>query len=90
MTVIQDHRLKGVPMSEPPKKIDAVRAAMREGDWRRAVSLAARFPRLGADKAAILGAQEAYTRPDFQRQIGKDIDALKAAGIAALWRKYGV
>ena len=74
----------------PPKKIDLVRAAMAANDWRGAVAIAAKFPRLGDEKDAIMAAQEAYTRPDFQRQLGRDVEALKAAGIAALRGKYGV
>lgn len=71
-------------LTEPPKKIDTLRALMDAGDWRAAISLASKFPRLGAHKLAILRAQEAYARPDFQRQIGRDPVALIEAGRMAL------
>ena len=73
----------------PPRKSDRLRAHMAAGDWRAAVSLAAKFPRLGDHKTRILRAQEAYTRPGFQRQIGRDPAALILDGIAALKERYG-
>lgn len=73
----------------PPRKLDAVLAAMAVGDWREATRLAAKFPRLGRHSRAIMQAHEAYTRPDFQRQIGRCPAALIAAGKAALIEKYG-
>jgi hypothetical protein len=33
---------------------------------------------------------EACSRPDFQRQLGKDPAVLIEAGVAALLRRYGV
>ncbi len=74
----------------PPRKIDSLRRAMAAGDWAGAIALAAKFPRLGDQKTAIMRAHEAYARPDFQRQLGRDPEALKADGIAALKGKYGV
>jgi hypothetical protein len=61
---------------------------MAAGEWRRALSLAAKFPRLGTHKNAIVDAHEAYTHPDFYRQLGKDVDAVIQAGIAALKDRY--
>lgn len=76
------------PTGEPPKKIDELRAYMRAGNWRAALSLAAKFPRLGDHKVRIQRAWEAYARPDFQRQLGRDPAALIADGIAALHERY--
>jgi len=75
---------------EPEKKIVTLRRHMARGDWRMALRLAASFGQLGAHKAAIKRAHEAYTNGDFYRQIGKDPDALIAEGIAALKDRYGV
>jgi hypothetical protein len=61
---------------------------MDAGRWRDALKLAASFPRLGAEAAVIRRAWEAYARPEFYRQLGHDIDALQAAGRAALEAKY--
>lgn len=74
---------------QPQTKLSAVRCAMQAGDWQRAIALAARFPQLGEHRGAILDAHGAYTNPRFALQLGKDLDALKAAGAAALLAKYG-
>ena len=73
----------------PEKKIDILRRHMAAGEWRAAISLASKFQDLGAHKARILRAQEALARPEFQRQIGRDPEALIADGIAALKERYG-
>jgi len=71
-----------------PTKSEVIRAAMLAKDWAKAVSLAAKLPRLDVHRAAILDAHTAYTNPGFMRQIGKDIDALKQAGQAALIQRF--
>ncbi len=76
-------------LSEPPKKIDRLRGLMRAGDWRAALALAASFPRLGDDAAAIVRAHEAHAHPRFYQSLGRDVEALKSAGVEALQRKYG-
>jgi hypothetical protein len=78
---------KGV-MDVPQRKLDAVLAAMRADDWPRAIGLAAKFPRLGAESRAIMSAHEAIQRPKFQRQLGRDPAQLIEAGKAALIRRY--
>jgi hypothetical protein len=77
-------------VSDPVTKISQVKVAAANGDWVRAIAIASKFHELGAHKAAIMGAREAYCRPTFQRQIGKDPEALIAAGIIALKDRYGV
>lgn len=70
-------------------KLSQLRALMAGGLWRDAVLLAARFDRLGPARDAVLSAREAYLRPGFQRQLGRDPDALVAAGVRALQEHYG-
>jgi hypothetical protein len=70
------------------RKLDPVLIAMRNDDWPRAITLAAKFPRLGDEQADIMRAREAVLRPAFQRQLGKDPEALVALGKAALLRRY--
>ena len=72
------------------RKIEKLRALAAAGDMRGALLLAAKFPRLGDEKSAIHAAREAYLRPAFQKQIGRDPSKLIAAGIAALRGKYNV
>lgn len=73
----------------PPRKLDAVKAAMAREDWPEAIRLAAKFPRLGAQATAIMRAHEALARPAFQRQLGREPSELIEAGIAALRERYG-
>lgn len=70
------------------KKIDQLRGFMAAGDWTSALRLAARFPRLGDEKVVITRAWDSLQNPSFYLQIGKDPDALFAAGVAALRAKY--
>jgi len=69
-------------------KLDAVLAAMRAGDWQEAITKAAKFPRLGEERNAVLDAMGAIQNPNFCRQLGKDPEALIAAGREALKRRY--
>lgn len=71
-------------------KLDTLKAAAAAGDWQRAIAIAARFPRLGAYRAAVLDAHSAYTNPRFLVQIGRDVDACIAAGKSALIAAYGI
>ncbi len=71
-------------------KLDTLRAAAIAGDWRTAVAIAARFPRLGAIRGAVLDAHMAYTNPRFLRQIGRCPDAAIAAGRSAIIAAYSI
>jgi len=61
---------------------------MAAGDWPAALSLAAKFPRLGEHKTVITRARGAMTNPAFYRQIGHNPERLIAYGIAALKGRY--
>ena len=74
---------------KPATKIAQLRAAMRAHDWKRALSIASKFERLGPQRDAILSGHEAYQRPDFIRQLGRDVEAMRAAGRRALLERYG-
>ena len=73
----------------PRGKLAHVKAAMRAGDWQKALRIAARFPRLGTHRAAIVRAHEAYSNPRFYFQLGYDLTELKAAGRLALISRFG-
>jgi hypothetical protein len=66
-----------------------IRALVDAGRLREAVIRAAKFQDLGEHRDRILSAREAYQRPAFQKEIGKDTDQLIADGIAALRERYG-
>lgn len=78
-----------LPLFDPPRKLDAVLAAMGANDWPLAIRLAAKFPRLGPQEKAIMRANEAIQRPDFQRQLGRVPAELIEAGKAALIERFG-
>lgn len=71
-------------------KISEVRAAVAANDWRKALSIAAKFPQLGEHKKAIVTAHECLVHPGFYRQLGKDEAALIEAGKAAMCERYGL
>lgn len=70
------------------KKIDILREHLSKKDYRSAILLASSFPRLGAEKQAIMQAREALLRPDFQRQLGRDVDAIIEKGRQTIIVKY--
>lgn len=73
---------------QPTSKLDQLRACASCNDWRGAIAIAARFPRLGAHRAAVLDAHTAFTNPRFLAQIGRDPEAAIAAGRSALIVAY--
>lgn len=72
----------------PPTKLATLRLLLASGDTAGALRIAARFPDLGAERAAILDAHGALTNPRFARQLGKDPAQLIEAGRLALLRRY--
>lgn len=71
-------------------KLSIVQEHMASGHWKNAIRIAARFPQLGDHRGAILDAHMAYTNPRFLTQIGKDIQAAKDAGIAAMEQRFAI
>jgi hypothetical protein len=71
-------------------KLQTLKDAAYCGDWQKAFSIAARFPRLGDHRNAVLDAHSAYTNPRFLVQVGRDVDACIAAGKLALINAYGL
>lgn len=72
----------------PVTKIARLRAAVAANDWTAALSIAAKFPRLGEHGPAITRAHNALLRPDFYRQLGQDPETLVELGKAALIARY--
>ena len=88
MTTPTTKKPKPAPTNTAPKLDPELAEPMRAGEWDRALAVAARFPYLGAQAKAIRTAHEAVARPDFYRQMGKDIAALRQAGIDALRARW--
>jgi len=74
---------------KPETKLSQLKEAMRAGNWELALRIAARFPRLGHERGAILSGHEAYVNPGFYVQLRKKPAALKEAGKRALIKRYG-
>lgn len=72
----------------PPTKLSVLLGFMQAGEWRKALSLAAKFHDLGAHKKQITRAHDALQNPEFYRQIGKDPEALVREGVEALKERY--
>ena len=72
----------------PIKKIDILRDLMKSEKWKEALILAAKFPRLGAEKAVIVRGHECLVNPAFYKQLDIDTDKAVNDAIAALKTKY--
>jgi len=69
-------------------KLSKVKTAYLNGEYQKALSIAAKFADLGAHKKAITVAHECFTNPRFYCQI-RDIEQSKKDGILALALRYG-
>jgi hypothetical protein len=69
-------------------KLATVRDAMQRGDWDAAILMVSRFQRLGPQGKAIRRGREAINNPEFYRQLGHDLQAIRAQAIAALKERY--
>lgn len=77
-----------LPYSISMKKIDLLKNAMSSHDWKKALSIASKFPRLGEHKDEIIRAHEALVNPRFYSQLGFNIDEIIQNGIRALQERY--
>ena len=69
-------------------KASRLKDFMLAGEWDKALSLAAKFPKLGEHKDAIVKGHEANVHASFYSQLGKDPAKLRMAGIEALQQRY--
>lgn len=69
-------------------ELELIRKAMGDEDWDTALRLAGRFRRLGEHAAAIKRAAEALTNPSFYKELGFDLDKIRAEGIEALKERF--
>jgi len=85
-----NRRTYGGPPGPDVTKLSLIRDALAAGDEITAVRIAAKFPRLGEEKAVIERGWMAHTRPEFVRELGRDPAADFAAAVAAIKSKYGL
>lgn len=71
-------------------KSDKVRDFVKAGDYDSALAIAHTFRALPkADRTALKRAHEVKHSAGFYAQLGKDPEALKAAGVKVLLQHYG-
>jgi hypothetical protein len=71
-------------------KLAKLKECAAAGNWHGALRMAARFPQLGAERAAILDAHTAATNPRWTIGLGRNVEKDIAAGISALRQRYGI
>ena len=76
-------------MAYPVSKRELLREAMRAGDWRRAISIASRFP-VCPCALEVRRAQSAALSPSIYAQLGHDPVKLHEQAKAALLRHYPI
>jgi len=82
--------MMGAQLTSPEyrTKLSILQNLMAAGRLVEALKLAAKFPQLGPQKAAITRGADALNHPRFYEQLGKNPADLVAAGIAALKERY--
>lgn len=71
-------------------KLGKLKEAYLSCNYKKAISIAAKFPSLGKEKDAIILAHGCITNPSFYKQMGKDIDKCINDGLEALRVKYEI
>lgn len=71
-------------------KASQLRKLMAQGEWHKAIRMAAKFPDLGNERCFILDANLAITNPRWCLGLNQDIPQVIALGVAALVRRYSV
>jgi hypothetical protein len=71
-------------------KLQTLKDAAATNNWKKAISIAAKFPRLGSIRNEVLDAHMAYTNPRFLTQVGKNVDECIEAGKLALIIAYSI
>ena len=72
----------------PASKISQLHALMADNQWDEALRFAAKFPQLGVQAKPITRAADCLKNPGMYVQMGRDIVAIREAGITALREKY--
>jgi len=71
-------------------KLQKLKGLWAAGEYRKALKLAASWPRLGEHKDAIQGGWSAWSTPNIYREMGFEPEAMYMAGLAAVAERYGL
>jgi hypothetical protein len=86
----QTKRPRAKMASKKPTALQELEDLWAAGEYRKALKLAASWPRLGEHKDAIRGGWDATVNGRVHREMGKDPDTMYAAGLAAVAARYGL
>ena len=71
-------------------KLETLKTAYAEKNFKKAIGIAAKFPDLGKERNAILDAHLAFTNPRWVTGLGKSVEACIESGVAALRSRYSL
>lgn len=71
-------------------KLDKLKEAFKNKDFKKVISIASKFPRLGKEKDAVKLAQDCTINPLFYKQLGYNIEKSIQDGIDAIAKKYEI
>jgi len=69
-------------------KLEELKQLIETNQYDKAIKMAAKFPRLGEERNAILSASSALLSPETYRAMGKDPETVIQDGITAIINKY--
>lgn len=73
---------------KPTSAINELQGLWDVGEYRKALKLAAGWPRLGKHRDAIQAGWAAISNPSVYREMGKDPDTMYAEALAAIAERY--
>ena len=71
-------------------KLETLKEEFLKGNFKKVISIASKFQRLGLEKEAIRLAQDCITNPSFYEQLGYNIEESIQEGINAIGNKYKI
>jgi len=71
-------------------KLSQLHDLMTQGKWNKALAFAAKFPRLGKHRNAILDGHLACSNPRWIAGLGRDVNVCIDTGIKALHIRYKI
>lgn len=71
-------------------KLETLKQEFLRGNFKKAISIASKFPRLGAEKDIIKLAQDCINNPSFYKQLGYNIEEVIDDAISAIDNKYNI
>jgi len=77
-------------MKQTKDRLAELRAAMLEGNHKKAIAIAARFQQLGKQKEDITRALNCYLSPNMYRELGFDLNETIQKGVEAIRKRWKI